>query len=63
MKKTPRERIAALAATNVAAGRREHRKVFGKEPVSWRLRADEEGGQPDKLRELARAIARDTPLR
>ena len=74
MKKTLRERIEALAALNVPALRDEHRKVFGKEPVSshrqslfrkiaWRLQADEEDWQPDKLRELARAIARDTPLR
>jgi len=74
MKKTLRERIAALAAMNVPALREQHRKVFGKEPVSshrqflfrkiaWRWQADEEGWQADKLRELARAIARDTPLR
>ena len=74
MKKTLRVRIAALAAMNVSALREEHRKVFGKEPVSshrqflfrkiaWRWQADEEGWTLDKLRELARAIARDTPLR
>ena len=74
MKKTIRERIEALAAMNVRALREEHRKLFGKEPASshrqflfrkiaWRLQADAEGSQPDKIRELARAIARDTPLR
>ena len=74
MKKTLRERITALAAMNVPALREEHRKLFGKDPVSshrqflfrkiaWRLQADEEGWQRDQLRELARAIARDTPLR
>ena len=74
MKKTLRERIAALAAMNVPALREEHRKVFGKQPASshrqflfrkiaWRLQADEEGWQPDKVRELAGGIARDTPLR
>lgn len=74
MKKMLRERIAALAAMNVPALREEHRKVFGKEPASshrqflfrkiaWRLQADEEGWQPDKVRELAGGIARDTPLR
>ncbi len=74
MKKTLRDRIATLAAMNVPALREEHRKVFGKEPVSahrqflfrkiaWRLQAEEEGWQPDEVRELARAIARDTPLR
>jgi hypothetical protein len=74
MKKTLRERIAALAAMNVPVLREEHRKLFSKEPVSshrqflfrkiaWRWQADEEGWTLDKLRELARAIARDTPLR
>jgi len=74
MKKTLRERIAALAAMNVPALREEHRRVFGKEPVSshrqflfrkiaWRLQADAEGWQPDELRELARGIARNSPLR
>jgi hypothetical protein len=63
MKKTLRERIEALAAMNVPALREEHRKVFGKEPLSWRLQADEEGRHADKPREPARAIARDTPLR
>jgi hypothetical protein len=54
MKKTLRERIAALAAMNVPALREEHRKLFGKEPASshrqflfrkiaWRLQADAEG--------------------
>jgi hypothetical protein len=74
MKKTLRERIAALAAMNVPALREEHRKLFGNDPVSshrqflfrkiaWRWQADVEGLQPDRIRELARAIARDTPLR
>jgi hypothetical protein len=74
MKKTLRDRIAALARLNVPALREEHRKVFGKEPVSthrqflfrkiaWRLQADEEGWQPDQIRELARGIARNSPLR
>jgi hypothetical protein len=74
MKKTLRERIEALDAMNVPGLREEHRKVFGKDPASahrqflfrkiaWLLQADEEGWQADKLRELARAIARDTPLR
>ncbi len=74
MKKTLRDRIDTLAAMNVPALREEHRKVFGKEPVSahrqflfrkiaWRLQAEEEGWQPDEIGELARGIARDTPLR
>ena len=74
MKKTLQERIAALAAMNVPALREEHRKVFGKEPASshrqflfrkiaWRLQADEEDWQPDGILELARGIARNSPLR
>ena len=31
--------------------------------LAWRLQADEEGGLPDSARELARAIAKDAPLR
>ena len=63
MKKTLRERIEAVVAMNVAALQEEHREVFGKEPVSWRLQPDEEGRHANGLRELARAIARNTPLR
>ena len=74
MKKTLRDRIAEIAAMNVPALREEHRKLFGEEPASshrqflfrkiaWRLQADREGGLPDSVRELARGIARDTPLR
>jgi hypothetical protein len=54
--------------------REEHRQVFGKEPVSahrqflfrkisWRLQADEEGWALNAVRELARGIARNSPLR
>lgn len=74
MKKTIRDRIAQLAAMNVSALREEHCKIFGEEPASahrqflfrkiaWRLKADEEGGLSEAARELARGIARDTPLR
>ena len=70
MKKTLRERIAALAAMNVPALREEHRKLFGKDPASshrqflfrkiaWRLQADEEGWLPEQVRELARGIAQE----
>jgi hypothetical protein len=74
MKKTLRDRIAALSAMDVPALREEHRRVFNKEPVSshrqflfrkiaWRLQAEEERWKPDALHELARGIARDSPLR
>lgn len=74
MKKTIRDRIAELAAMNVPTLREEHRKLFGEEPASahrqflfrkiaWRLQADQEGGLSEAARELARGIARDTPLR
>jgi len=74
MKKTLRDRIAALTAMNVPALREEHRKLFGKDPVSshrqflfrkiaWRLQADAEGWQPDQARELACGVARNSPLR
>jgi hypothetical protein len=59
---------------NVPALREEQCKVFGKAPVSshrqflfrkvaWRLQADAEDCRSDEIRELARAIARDAPLR
>jgi len=74
MKKTLRDQIAELAAMNVPALREEHRKLFGEEPASshrqflfrkigWRLQANREGGLSESVRELARGIARDTPLR
>jgi hypothetical protein len=74
MKKTLRDRIAELAAMNVPALREVHRKLFGEEPASahrqflfrkiaWRWQADQEGGLSEGARELARGIARDTPLR
>ena len=74
MKKTLRDQIAALAAMNVPALREEHRRLFDKEPASshrqflfrkiaWRLQADAEGWHSDGLLELARGIARNSPLR
>jgi hypothetical protein len=74
MKKGLRDQIDELAAMNVAALQQRHKELFGEGPVSahrqflfrkiaWRLQADREGGLPDSARELARAIARDAPLR
>ncbi len=51
-----------------------HRELFGDKPVpahrqflsrkiAWRLQADHAGGLPESARELARAIAKDAPLR
>lgn len=74
MKKGLRDQIDELAAMNVAALQQRHKELFGEAPVSahrqflfrkiaWRMQADREGGLPDSARELARAIARDAPLR
>jgi hypothetical protein len=54
--------------------RQQHRDVFGEEPetihrqfllrkIAWQLQAKEEGGLPEPVRELARSIAQDVPLR
>lgn len=74
MKKALRDRIDTLAAMSVAELRQQYRTVFGEEPtvahrqflfrkIAWRLQADREGGLSESARELARGIARDTPLR
>ena len=74
MKKTLRDQIDELAAMGVAELEQQHRKLFGEEPASaarqflfrkiaWRLQADREGCLPEPARELARAIAKDAPLR
>src|ERR1039458_10788392 len=58
----------------VAELEQQHLKLFGEKPASahrqflfrkiaWRLQADREGGLPESARELARAIAKDAPLR
>ena len=74
MKKPLREQISELGAMSVAELEQEHRQLFGEEPASahrqflfrkiaWRLQTDREGGLPEPVRELARAIAKDVPLR
>ena len=74
MKKLLRDEINELAAMNVAALQQRHRELFGDQPapahrqflfrkIAWRMQADQEGGLPESARELARAIARDAPLR
>lgn len=74
MKKPVRNQIDELAAMSVAELEQQHLKLFGEEPpsahrqflfrkIAWRLQADREGGLPEPVRELARAIAKDVPLR
>lgn len=74
MKKSLRERIDALAAMDIKALQAEHVKLLGRPATSahrqylfrklaWHLQAIEEGGLPESAIELARGIARDTPLR
>jgi hypothetical protein len=74
MKKLLRDEINELATMNVPALQHKHRELFGDQPVpahrqflfrriAWRMQADQEGGLPESARELARAIARDAPLR
>jgi hypothetical protein len=52
----------------------QHRDVFGEEPesihrqflfrkIAWHLQAKEEAGLPEPVRDLARSIAQDAPLR
>jgi len=59
---------------NVGALQQQYRDVFGEEPASahrqflfrkiaWRVQADHGGRLPESVREIARAIARDAPLR
>ena len=74
MKKLLRDQIDELSAMSVAELEQQHQKIFGEEPASahrqflfrkiaWRLQADREGGLPESARDLARAIAKDVPLR
>ena len=74
MKKLLRDQIDELSAMGVAELEQQHLKLFGAEPASahrqflfrkiaWRLQADREGGLPEPVRELARSIAKDAPLR
>lgn len=74
MRKLLRYEINELAAMNVAALQQRHQQLFGDQPapahrqflfrkIAWRMQADHEGGLPESARELARAIARDAPLR
>ena len=74
MKKPLRDQINELNAMSGTELEKQHLQLFGEEPatthrqflfrkIAWRLQADREGGSPESARELARAIAQDTPLR
>jgi hypothetical protein len=74
VKKTLRQQIDELAAMDLAALQTRHLEFFGKETtcahrrflfrkLAWHLQAKAEGGLPESAIELARSIARDTPLR
>jgi hypothetical protein len=74
MKKPLRDLIDQLTKMGVRELQQQYRDLFGAEPDSvhrqflfrkivWRLQADREGGLPESARELARAIAKDAPLR
>ena len=74
MKKPVRDQIEALAAMNVRELQQQYRDVFGAEPesthrrflfrkIAWHLQAKKEGGLSEPVRNLARSIAQDVPLR
>ena len=74
MKKPVRDLIEELAAMSVPELQQQHRDLFGVEPesthrqflfrkIAWHLQAKDEGGLTDAVRDLARSIAQDVPLR
>ncbi len=74
MKKRVRDQVEKLATMSVRELQQKHRELFGDRPapahrqfllrkIAWRLQANEEGGLPESAREMARAIAKDAPLR
>ncbi len=74
MKKPIRDQIEELAAMAVPELQQQYRHLFGEEPgsthrqflfrkIAWHLQAKEEGGLPEPVRDLARSIAQDVPLR
>jgi len=74
VKKTLRQQIDELAAMDVAALQTRYLEFFGKEAtcahrqflsrkIAWQVQAEDQGGLPESAIELARSIARDTPLR
>ena len=74
MKKPLRDLIDQLTKMGVRELQQHYQDLFGEEPesvhrqflfrkIAWRLQAAQEGGLPESARELARAIAKDAPLR
>jgi len=74
MKKPVRDQIEELATMSVPELQQRYRDLFGEEPgsthrqflfrkIAWHLQAKEEGGLPQPVRDLARSIAQDVPLR
>lgn len=74
MKKPVRDQINELAAMSVRELQQRYREAFDAEPesahrqflfrkIAWHLQAEEEGGLPEPVRQLAREIARNVALR
>lgn len=74
MKKPVRDQIEELAAMSVRELQQQYQDLFGEAPASahrqflfrkiaWHLQAKAEGGLPEPVRDLARSIAQDVPLR
>jgi hypothetical protein len=74
MKKPLRDQINELATMGVRELQQQHRDLFGEEPesahrqflfhrIAWRLQVKREGGLPESALAIARAIAKDAPLR
>ena len=74
MKPDTRAQVDALARMSLVQLQQRHRELLGQEPtsthcrflfrkLSWRLQVAQEGGLSETARELARAIAREAPLR
>ncbi|MCC6265906.1 MAG: DUF2924 domain-containing protein [Bryobacterales bacterium] len=73
MKKRVQGQVGELARMGVRELQHKHQEMFGKpgpahrqflvRKIAWRMQADHEGGLPESARELARAIAKDAPLR
>lgn len=71
MKKTVRDEIEELGRMSVRELQQQYQDLFGEAPgsnllfrkIAWHLQARAEGGLPGPVRDLARSIAQDVPLR